>query len=122
MCVECARIRSFFANVVFCKPKSHKHEKKFVSSLHSLALAFFFLAKMHRSVLLSVLVLLAAPVAALLPGAGRSLSATRPAAVSARMGPAEDGPFTPLCLVGKVVLGQTTFNKYRGKVISIHSG
>jgi hypothetical protein len=41
VCVECARIRSFFANVVFCKPKSHKHEKKFVSSLHSLALAFF---------------------------------------------------------------------------------
>ena len=78
--------------------------------------------KMHRSLLLSMLVLLAAPVAALLPGAGRSLSATRPAAVSVRMGPAEDGPFTPLCLVGKVALGQTTFNKYRGKVISIHSG
>ena len=79
-------------------------------------------SKMHRSLLLSLLVLLAAPVAALLPGAGRSLSATRPAAVSVRMGPAEDGPFTPLCLVGKVALGQTTFNKYRGKVISIHSG
>ena len=79
-------------------------------------------SKMHRSVLLSLLVLLAAPVAALLPGAGRSLSATRPAVVSVRMGPAEDGPFTPLCLVGKVALGQTTFNKYRGKVISIHSG
>ena len=77
---------------------------------------------MQRSLLLSLLVLLAAPVAALLPGAGRSLSATRPAAVSVRMGPAEDGPFTPLCLVGKVALGQTTFNKYRGKVISIHSG
>ena len=77
---------------------------------------------MQRSLLLAVLVVLAAPVAALLPAAGRSLSATRPAAVSVRMGPAEDGPFTPLCLAGKVVLGQTTFNKYRGKIISIHSG
>ena len=78
--------------------------------------------RMHRTLLLAVLVVLAAPVAALLPAAGRSLSATRPAAVSVRMGPAEDGPFTPLCLAGKVVLGQTTFNKYRGKIISIHSG
>ena len=77
---------------------------------------------MQRSLLLAVLVVLAAPVAALLPAAGRSLSATHPAAVSVRMGPAEDGPFTPLCLAGKVVLGQTTFNKYRGKIISIHSG
>ena len=78
--------------------------------------------RMQRSLLLSVLVVLAAPVAALLPAAGRSLPAIRPAAVSVRMGPAEDGPFTPLCLAGKVVLGQTTFNKYRGKIISIHSG
>jgi len=75
---------------------------------------------LRLSVLLALL--LAAPAAALVPGAGRSLSAARPAAVSVRMGPAEDGPFTPLCLVGKVALGQTTFNKYRGKVISIHSG
>ena len=67
---------------------------------------------MQPLAVVSALLLLATPSAALVPVAGRGLPATRSAAVSVRMGPAEDGPFTPLCLVGKVALGQTTFNKY----------
>ena len=31
------------------------------------------------------------------------------------------GPFTPVVRAGKVVLGEKTFNKYRGKIISYHS-
>lgn len=34
---------------------------------------------------------------------------------------APEGPFTPIVLAGKVVLGEKTFNKIRGKGISIHS-
>ena len=64
---------------------------------------------------------LVAQTAALVPGVPLVPAASRPA-VSVRMGPAEDGPFTPICLAGKVVLGQTQFNKIRGKVISYHSG
>lgn len=37
------------------------------------------------------------------------------------MGPAKDGPFTPLVLAAKVVLGNQRLLKYRGKVISYHS-
>ncbi len=35
---------------------------------------------------------------------------------------APEGPFTPIVLAGKVVLGEKTFNKVRGKAIQIHSG
>ena len=49
---------------------------------------------------------LVAQTAALVPGVPLVPAASRPA-VSVRMGPAEDGPFTPICLAGKVVLGQT---------------
>ncbi len=34
---------------------------------------------------------------------------------------APEGPFTPIVLAGKVVLGEKLFNKIRGKGISIHS-
>eukprot|EP00965_Chrysotila_dentata_P005177 169743-Pleurochrysis_carterae.AAC.3 len=34
---------------------------------------------------------------------------------------APEGPFTPIVLAGKVVLGEKTFNKIRGKAIGIHS-
>lgn len=34
---------------------------------------------------------------------------------------APEGPFTPIVLAGKVVLGEKTFNKVRGKAIQIHS-
>lgn len=34
---------------------------------------------------------------------------------------APDGPFTPIVLAGKVVLGEKLFNKIRGKGIAIHS-
>jgi len=45
-----------------------------------------------------------------------------PRAAVVRMGnDAPDGPFTPIVLAGKVVLGEKTFNKVRGKAISIHS-
>merc|ERR1719362_2850443 len=68
--------------------------------------------------------LLVAPlaVAAMIVNPAVRAPLATPAAAAVRMGPAEDGPFTPLCLVGKAVLGQTTFNKYRGKIISYHSG
>jgi hypothetical protein len=34
---------------------------------------------------------------------------------------AKDGPFTPLVIAGKVVLGEKLLNKVRGKAISYHS-
>lgn len=34
---------------------------------------------------------------------------------------APEGPFTPVVLLGKQVLGEKTFNKIRGKLISYHS-
>ncbi len=50
--------------------------------------------------------------------------APRAAATEVRMmgNNAPEGPFTPLVLAGKVVLGEKTFNKVRGKLISYHSG
>merc|ERR1719247_1970682 len=77
---------------------------------------------MRVRLLLSALVLLvgSTPGAALIATPGCRLPGRAPSQV--RMGPAQDGPFTPVCLAGKVVLGQTTFNKYRGKIISYHSG
>ena len=37
------------------------------------------------------------------------------------MGPAQDGPFTPLVLVVANAMGRKEFNKFRGKMISLHS-
>jgi len=48
-------------------------------------------------------------------------SAVAPRAASTTMGPAKDGPFTPIVLAAKVVLGEPTLLKLRGKAISIHS-
>ena len=50
-------------------------------------------------------------------------AAVRPAAARAApaMGPAKDGPFTPAVLFAKVVLGEPTLLKVRGKAISYHS-
>ena len=54
-----------------------------------------------------------APIAAQAPLAARASSAT--------MGAAKDGPFTPAVLFAKVVLGEQTLLKLRGKAIGIHS-
>ena len=35
--------------------------------------------------------------------------------------PAESGPFTPIVIVARNILGQKEFNKVRGKAISLHS-
>jgi hypothetical protein len=44
------------------------------------------------------------------------------AAAAVRMGNnAPEGPFTPIVLFGKQLLGEKLFNKIRGKGISIHS-
>ena len=54
----------------------------------------------------------------------RAPVARLPAAPAAgvRMGNnAPTGPFTPIVLFGKQLLGEKTFNKIRGKGISIHS-
>ena len=78
-----------------------------------------------RRIWLLALVVLARGAGACVPGqptGGLPSNGGRSSATRVRMGPAEEGPFTPLCLAGKVVLGQTTFNKYRGKIISYHSG
>merc|ERR1719247_3367681 len=48
-----------------------------------------------------------------------TVSSASRAAVS--MGPAKDGPFTPLVLGAKVVLGEPLLLKLRGKAISYHS-
>ena len=50
------------------------------------------------------------------PAAARPASAIR--AAPATMGPAKDGPFTPLVQLGRVVLGDQNLKKYRGKIIS----
>jgi hypothetical protein len=45
-----------------------------------------------------------------------------PVGAALRMGNnAPTGPFTPLVLFGKQLLGDKTFNKIRGKLISYHS-
>ena len=79
---------------------------------------------MRRSLLCSLLLLLAASVGALVAPARLPVSCgcRSPRASTPTMGNnAPDGPFTPVCLAGKVVLGEKTFNKYRGKIISFHS-
>lgn len=68
--------------------------------------------------LLSAL-LLVCTSALVMPVAPRAV-ATRSSAIT--MGNnAPDGPFTPIVLAGKVVLGEKFFNKIRGKGIAIHS-
>ena len=78
----------------------------------------------------TVLILLWAALAAsftVVPPSPRAAVAQTPAALPAarstslRMGPAKDGPFTPLVLLAKVVLGEPRLLKLRGKAISYHS-
>merc|ERR1719231_135251 len=72
--------------------------------------------------LLCLLGLFAAPsagfVAAPVPRAAAASLARAPAAA---MGPAKDGPFTPLVRLGRLVLGDQLLLKVRGKAISYHS-
>ena len=49
----------------------------------------------------------------------RAVTAQR--TTDATMGPAKDGPFTPIVLAAKVVLGEKTLGKVRGKGIAYHS-
>ena len=72
-----------------------------------------------RLVLLAVAC--AAPALGLVANAvpHRPISSASRAAVT--MGPAKDGPFTPIVLAAKVVLGEPTLLKLRGKGIAYHS-
>ena len=65
---------------------------------------------------------LMAPVSAFVVQAPAN-AALRPAATRAApaMGPAKDGPFTPAVRLAKLVLGEPTLLKVRGKAISYHS-
>merc|ERR1719224_2642 len=48
-------------------------------------------------------------------------AAVEPRAAVTTMGAAKDGPFTPAVLAAKVVLGEKTLGKVRGKAIAYHS-
>lgn len=63
---------------------------------------------MRVSVLALLLVLFAPLASALVVAPGRHVIAPRAAASSVQMGPAKDGPFTPLVLAAKVRLHTTT--------------
>ena len=52
---------------------------------------------------------------------GPVCSATAPRCTAATMGAAKDGPFTPIVLAAKVVLGEPLLLKLRGKGIALHS-
>ena len=69
-----------------------------------------------------VLAAVMAPTTALVvnaPVRAASIPATRAAAVT--MGPAKEGPFSPAVRFAKLVLGEPTLLKVRGKAISYHS-
>ena len=77
-----------------------------------------------RALLLTVLAAVLAPASAFAPGVSpaRAHSAACRTHSSPQMGNnAPEGPFTPIVLAGKVVLGEKTLNKVRGKAISYHS-
>ena len=76
-----------------------------------------------RSSFLCLLLALWAPLAAafVAPTAVRGAAQQRVAASPVMGKMAKDGPFTPLVLAGKVVLGEKLLNKVRGKAISYHS-
>ena len=71
-----------------------------------------------RNLLLQLLVLVA-PAAGFV--ATSPLRAISPPRAAASMGPAKDGPFTPIVLAAKVVLGEQNLLKLRGKGIALHS-
>ena len=64
--------------------------------------------------------LLACTSALVMPVAPRAVAARSSAITMGNNAP--EGPFTSLVLAGKLVLGEKTFNKVRGKLISYHSG
>mmetsp|Transcript_182 Transcript_182/g.404 ORF Transcript_182/g.404 Transcript_182/m.404 type:complete len:115 (-) Transcript_182:71-415(-) len=79
---------------------------------------------MGRSLSLVLLAICATLTAAFVPGAALVHASTPRSAVHSpvMMGKqAKDGPFTPLVIAGKVVLGEKLLNKVRGKAISYHS-
>ncbi|KOO24263.1 hypothetical protein Ctob_003453 [Chrysochromulina tobinii] len=66
-----------------------------------------------------VLVLLACASGFVVQAPIRSATASRAAVTT--MGAAKDGPFTPIVLAAKVVLGENLLQKLRGKGIALHS-
>jgi len=69
-----------------------------------------------------VLLLALCGASALVTGVRPAVAASAFRAVSPLMGnDAPDGPFTPVVLAGKVVLGEKLLNKVRGKAIGFHS-
>ena len=66
-----------------------------------------------------MLVLLACASGFVVQAPIRSAVASRAAVTT--MGPAKDGPFTPIVLAAKVVLGENLLQKLRGKGIALHS-
>ena len=74
-----------------------------------------------RALSLLLLACLSVTHAFVVPHAPRSAVTATPRAASASMGAAKDGPFTPLVLAAKAVLGDQNLLKLRGKAISYHS-
>jgi hypothetical protein len=66
-----------------------------------------------------MLVLLACASGFVVQAPIRSATASRAAVTT--MGAAKDGPFTPIVLAAKVVLGENLLQKLRGKGIALHS-
>merc|ERR1712023_188232 len=64
-----------------------------------------------------------APLAAafVVPAAATAQTRMQRTAVPTMGKMAKDGPFTPIVLAGKFVLGEKLLNKVRGKAISYHS-
>jgi hypothetical protein len=77
---------------------------------------------MVSSILFSLCLLFSASSALVTPAPRHVACAPARSATPVMMGNnAPEGPFTPIVLAGKVVLGEKTFNKIRGKLISYHS-
>mmetsp|Transcript_3048 Transcript_3048/g.8682 ORF Transcript_3048/g.8682 Transcript_3048/m.8682 type:complete len:127 (-) Transcript_3048:376-756(-) len=68
-----------------------------------------------------VVLLLCAASSALSVGCRASVAACRSPAPAMMGNMAPDGPFTPVVLAGKVVLGEKLLNKVRGKLITYHA-
>ena len=69
----------------------------------------------------TVLLALLAACSGLLAAPARAPAAARATAPAMMGNNAPEGPFTPIVRAGKVVIGEKTFNKIRGKAISFHS-
>ena len=73
------------------------------------------------SLLVLVLACVAPAMAFVAPAAPLYSAAAASRSAGTTMGPAKDGPFTPIVLAAKVVLGEPTLLKVRGKAIAYHS-